>query len=59
MAANVYSAMLALSDSSDNKRQQLVGKGKRFTNAYSKLKAYRHPLDDQNLKHIFDPFGKS
>ena len=40
--------MLALADQGENERQRSTATGKRFTDPYSQLDAFRHPIDERN-----------
>ena len=54
-AANDDGGLLARLDHNDNQRQQSDCEGERFSDAYSKLDAYRYPLADQKLQYNFYP----
>ena len=47
-AADDGAAMLALADRSENGRQRSAAEAERFTDAYSQLDAFRHPIDERN-----------
>ena len=52
-AADDGGTMLALADQGENERQRSTATGKRFTDAYSQLEAFRHPIDEQDADEIF------
>ena len=47
--------MLALEDPSENGRQRSAAEAERFTDAYSQLEAFRHPIDKRDVNGYVDP----